>query len=1266
MPAIHPDSTTLGNIPADIDASSSLPTSNATAVIDDGSIDMPSIMDNITIYDESTDITQEAPISLDLSQDEPEISSIEVIVANNTLPTASDTFIADASLTDAPFLSNITDFSDGIRAGRSFTAETFPNDLKILLHNDPVKNIKQYNLDIKWFADELCNHQHNYGLSENLFEPLQKIGKAFEKYYVKNPPKKPLTNNEWQYISYLKNVSSIMPANCSSDASPFATNNVTEAINTSSLTTQATTADTAPTTVPSTLDNAFNATLNVTDTTDIHNNTLNNNPETVSTGFLNSKLFSLGWISAAHGTAAGVVHGVTGSIYNKFESSGYLNGWRKPASKAAVILFNAATIATLPVLMLSTAEGDESEQSDSITKALQATAYSFGISLILNGVNYATHTTYCYFNKKPMHKESIGSKALEALPLLANTSLLIHGGYNLIEATVIIGTNTLSAGLSSAVTQSIANRIFNKTKKNSEPDVETGSNNNIPMVPFKNTVASKTPETNTFAFEENFNLDSKFQKFATEAFNTKSSSRLDELLKALDKMKFFENKGDIKTQAFFLKNLILLAMQNPEIGLHAYNHLQSQERLLPTSKNLEENCSIIPFTLNENGNFKTHDENKSIIDTNTTTLKELLGSFISGLKLNTNGFKFESKIFKAENKYSFERINIFYGTNKVLSIFTPEIKHDPANDKLLFPTINKLVETLAKHKSTGNDTYSKFLFVLPSKSTTAVIEMVTYPSSSLQKDKISIYNPDNLLKNKLKTLTNNAKKYGYVNTKPGIKFSQAKFKHDPFSVYSFIKNSVKNYLETCLLPNNDSPNLLEGLLATFIYKLKLTGLEFETEKVNPAENNQESALAKKHIAPKNIEKTAEETDLENGNLVNTINRKRNNAIAACQTTSKDNNILSIFKSIPPNSSLARKLPREEVLKHLLHKRKSDIQKGEIRKDLLPFADEKGIAIIEIITSRLSESKLIIHDLLGVLADIHTKIVDIAKENGYQYIYNPSKVYSSDWQSKERCQLAAYYFIKKAALGHLALSDQMNSNRGINLPGDILDEVKHNLSINNEYDVDPLHEIKRCDGGVFNLRTYINEVSNYVKILSIETAPRTNKPDLPQAITTEIQLNLGLADRHSNLLANSTQEIITWDSVRFDNWSALFSTKEVTLSQTETGNVYYLIKFPSDFMFANGKMAVLSKQENSEHALLSDLRNLLVYNSSDKDIKIVKKELWINALRELFSKFQAKESTHHETKVFTQRAGFFKATSNVPPNSLAAAPDLLNHLKPGYK
>jgi hypothetical protein len=320
-----------------------------------------------------------------------------------------------------------------------------------------------------------------------------------------------------------------------------------------------------------------------------------------------------------------------------------------------------------------------------------------------------------------------------------------------------------------------------------------------------------------------------------------------------------------------------------------------------------------------------------------------------------------------------------------LSIFTPDAsKPDTTNSELLFTAINKLLENLSKTKSTDMDMFFNFLFVLPSETSTAVVEIVTYPAAK-QKNKISIYNPDNLFKNKLKNLTNYAKKSGYVaNNSPKINSSHAEFKqHKPFSVYYFIKNSVKDYLKDCVLPNN-TPTL------------------------------------------------------------------------------------------------------------------------------------------------------------------------------------------------------------------------------------------------------------------------------------IETTPLlTNQSGLPQAVANEIQINLGLA--------SSTLEILTWNGVRFDEWPNLFSTNKVTLSQTETVNYYYLIKFPADSMFKTDKMAVFAKQENGEHALLSDIRHFLVFEMSNeldknKVDKIVKNSLRMGDLRELFSQFAKKTETNQETKLYsTNRSSFFTV-----PNSTVVAPDPRNHLALGYK
>jgi hypothetical protein len=1220
---------------------------NTTDVTDTMDVSIPT---NATIEIETTlsDAQLDLSIEDDMSSNNDTASTVEI---NNPVePVLLNT--TDLGITEATTLPNdIIDFTAGVREGRNLDA--FPNILASILKNDPVAYIAQYKLSINKFADAMVFHQQQYGLSEDLFEPLCKIGEAFAVFYDKNSQKQNLVKSYFKFISDHRNFSDTSPINCSDTThfntklttpisthseTTFSTEYTTEAYSLSNQTTLATTeftpqsiSPTIITTQNSPLDETFHVTNTTANATEI-------NPS-VTTTTLDNHLVNLGLVSMGNGLVAGFIDGVAKSMRLS-----------NPIVKIAAQVVSATALATLPV-MLSTVKDDESEQSNSLNKILAATAYSLGSSLILSGVSFAAQRGYSYFNKKPMNKDSIASKALEALPLLANTSFLINGGYNLTEATVIVGTNVVGAGVSSALTQSLWSFARNKIKNNNHQakDVEKGFANN------NNNLEMNLVKTNNAAFEEdNFNLDSQFQILVSEAFNSKDkdTSKLDAFLNASDKMKFFGDKGDIKTQAFFMKNLILLAMQNPKLGLHAYNHLQSQERLLPTNKNLEENCSVIPFTPNEK--IATYDAINSI---DTNTLKKLLGSFISGLKLNTKDFKFESKIF-TQNKYSFERINIFYGINKVLSIFTPAIEQDSTSHKLLFPAINKLVESLSNKKSIGNDTYSKFLFVLPNKSETAVIEIVTFASSPKSSGEITIYNSDDSFKKEFQALSNIAKIYKY-----GYKLE----KNDPKSThlltsYYFIKNSVKNYLKDCLLPDNASPDFLEGLLATFIYKLKLTGLEFETEKVNPTENNETSALAKKPIAPKNSKKTEETIDLKNECLVNTIDRKRNNAIAVCLSTKT----LSIFKAVRPDNNANR----TEVIDRLLSKRKLEIQNNAIKKDLLPFADGKGIAIIEIITSKLSESKLIIHDLLGVLADIHTKIVAIADKNGYQYVYNPNKDYSSDWQSKERCQLAAYNFIRKTALDHLDLSNQINAemiHHDKNLPAIVLGEVKHNLSIKNEYDMDSLHEIKRCDGGVFNLRTYIADVSNYLKTLSIETTPLlTNKSHLRQIIATEIQRNLSLADRH-NLLASSELEVITWNGVRLENWPELFSTKEVTLLDSETGKVCYLIKFSSDFMLIQGKMAVLAKQENNEHPLISDIRNFLVYELTNKPgIKIVKQHLWLNSLRELFSESAAKENTPHETKVSSNHASFFRPSEKVEPNLPAVAPVHSNHSMPVCK
>ena len=399
MPAISSNSTTLVSIPVGIDASTqeissselitAVNNSNATDVIDTSSEEILSISTEISSMSNDTAST-EIDIDLDIGN--------------------------GISITEAPTLYNVTDAIDGFRTGRNL--DFFPNLLASITKNDPIAYIGRNKLSINTFADEMVNHLSQYGLSENLFEPLCKVGKAFEEFYGKSSQKQALVKRYFQYISTLSNSSDSIPINCF-DTTHWSIPTTTTPLSSieTAIPTEYVTSSVNVTLSPDSTTETLQPTNSTTLRPNLNTTQNSSHDKTVPTGSLNN-LFSLGWVSAAHGLAAGAVHGVTGSIYNQLESRGYLQGWRKPVTKAVVIVSNITTIVKL-LVMLSTA-ADTYEQSNSITKVLEATVYSFGTSLILNGVNYAAQWGYGYFNKKSMNKDSIANKALEALPLLAN------------------------------------------------------------------------------------------------------------------------------------------------------------------------------------------------------------------------------------------------------------------------------------------------------------------------------------------------------------------------------------------------------------------------------------------------------------------------------------------------------------------------------------------------------------------------------------------------------------------------------------------------------------------------------------------------------------------------------------------------------------------------------------------------------------------------------------------------------------------------------
>lgn len=1114
--------------------------------------------------------------------------------------------------------------------------EHFPNIVKSILNN---KNTGKWT--IHQFADQMVTHQCHYGLSDNLLESLDKVGKIFEAHYHQQPNKQILIDKYFNYIANQKNVSDI-PVFClrnttnvetvttttlpttqipQTDEPTFATEyfNVTEITSPAPLPTSSamTTTDLMPQqpTTATTPGNVFNSTLIPTTTLATHNHSLDNLDnvyDTSSTRVLDPhQLLKSGLVSAGQGALAGSVNGVIGSIYNILESKGYFKGWRKPLVQTGMSLVNATVIAALPVLLSTVKQDEESKQSD-FADVLSATAYSFASSIALSGISYAAQSTYTWFNGKPMNESY--RQALATLPLLANGSQLINHGYNLTQASVIVGSNILTAGLSSAITQTAVNRIFYKPKK-IKNDIESGNeNNNIEML-----------TQNNWFENDDFDLDSGFRRLAIDNFQSKDSANLTAWL--ADKN---ENKS-----AFFFKNLLLLATQHPEVAQQTYNDL-TQRNLLVNEGNLTLRCNIIPFTL------KNEDKESP---ENTIKLKKLLGSYIYGLKLNSDEFKFESKAIAPLTEhpsYHLERINIAYGAaQSVLSILIPKGPNDLINFTLLLQTIDNFAGKLTTHNP-NNKIYSKLLFIVPNE-TLSIIELETHPQATSLPNVLTVYNPTVALD--LKTLRNIAKQYQY-----NYKIEKNHLKEtDPLTSYYFIKNLVKNYLQDCLLPDNSTPNLLEGLLATFIHKLE-SDFKFEVEKIKP--EYEPLSSSRKSTFPKNAELNQEDIELRNGHLVNTIERKRSNALACGVTTGN----LTIFNPVQYKNDK----DILNLIQRCLDQQKAETQTHPIKKIIFPLANEKGIAIIEINTANdtASASTFIIHDPNQILKSNHNKIQAIVK-NHYKYQLNPNNNYTSDWQSPTHCQLAVYYFLKELLLNYLKPNNFITpslDNAKTAMPRIILDEIQSNLNLTNDQAIGRF-SIKRCDGGVFSLNDFIAMASHYLRIVNIPTLAPTNTSNLKLSIASEIRNNLGL----THLL--NDQEIDTWNQVSFANWSELLCSKETILFESEFEKNHYLIKFPSDFFLIKGKVAILNPHENTANPLLSEIRNFLTYKINGN--KKFKKEFSLNDLRELFSKFLSTQNNTQETKVYqTRHVSFFNVSElKVVPNLSTTAPVQQSHSTP---
>lgn len=1256
MPAIHPNSTTLGNISADIDASNEISTSN-------------------------------------------------------------------------------TDFSDGMRAGRNL--DFFPNKLASIIKNDPIAYIERYKLSINQFADEMVNHQQQYGLSECLFEPLHKIGEAFAIVYSQNPQKQDLVKRYLQYISDLRNSSDSSPVNCS-DTTHWSIPTTTTPLSSTEPTLPTTEQVTTPENMTVSPDFTTDTLQSPNSTTLRPNlNTTQNSSQdqTVPTGFLNSKLFSLGWVSAAHGLTAGVVHGVTGSIYNKFESSGYLNGWRKPVAKVGVTLVNTTVLASLP-MMLSTVDDNDSEQSDSITKALQATAYSFGISLILNGVNYAAHRTYYYFNKKPMHKESIGSKALESLPLFANTSLLINDGYNLNQAAVIVGANTLSAGLSSTVTQSIANRIFNKTKKNNPTDVENGR-----------------PEHNNNIELDEIGTDTQFRNILSQVYHDDNEATSNFFIKLDTYFKHRAATGKpININEFYLKNLKQLNEEDPIKAEWAYNYLISDKRLVPVSNKFQIS-SVIPLAMNKIENWdeltlmqkyaKSYKHEVSFPNTSVTQLKRLIAAFLYGFKLRTTDFQVSSttaKSFKLLSGDLAPPIDMFIisdlGRNP-LSIFQPiQIQ---VNSEETFP-IYEMIETLISKESEKNNASNKIasgkLFPICTETSTAMIE-ISKLNSPKSKNTIAIHDPENLLKKDLVKIADIAKKNGY-----SFKNNPDKTYRDfsgPLGAYYFIKNFVKNYIKNHMqinmLPNNENPKLLRGLIPTMLSGLtkKVISLKFSEEILSLGEVTTIKRIKKSQGTEKKLDKTAiasseiglilEQSENQTAIISEQIKRKKEKSITYLSSNELNNSVIAIFTTtLFKDRGDAHSLSTLETISYLLSKRQSDINDTpQIYKDLLPLNDKEGIAIIEMISSKNASKQMLIHDPNHVLENIYDQIFTCAKNHGYICKYNPKKAYSSYWNAKETSQLGAYFFIKNYFHENIAISQitiPPKLKNYFDIRRIILNELTNNLSLADETELKSIQEINVTDDVKFNLKNYIAEINTIYQIPNNEFfLPASNKTKSYQIILDEIKHYLNIKD-NIELSGDSNLEITLWEKEVNFEWSKLFSSKSISVNKksnqtipvlfngieskqnNEAEIVRFLVSFHSELLVLKNNKELKESQAADERkrrgtkyekgqgqhentdtvyelvnnfldtSKIVNLKNIVALFSK---LKSTAKDQLETKIYDEYHKILLKTfitdelveitATNQETKLYSaNRSSFFNTVPNSPP----IAPVLLNHLKPGCK
>jgi hypothetical protein len=491
-----------------------------------------------------------------------ELNTTEIFADDNLtsteMPSSSDTMILNdihnaKAITPSSLKTELSNLNASLarifsstRNGRNFpvlqNSEHFPHLVKLILNNKKIDK-----LTLQHFADQMVTHLCHYGLSDSLLESLYNVGKIFQKHYEHQPNKLKLVALYFDYINKLNNTSGTIPT-CLPN-----TNNV-EAVTTTTLPTTQT-----PQTEPTLATAYFNVTEitsplplptpSTTSTTDLiplsptttQNSTLDeifpatpptitlNNPTPRLTPLLNNNLAELGLISASHGAAASIVRSATGMAINWLDSQAYLKAWRKPLAKVIASIINAAFLATL-TLMVTNAESESEQMLSMFKKIVISALYSFVSSLILEGIQYSIHEGYSYFFGQEMSFESLGSIALNGLPLSANVSLLINQGYYFTEAVTLVGSNLAGASIGWSATQALTKLVSNKIRKNNLQDIESGNekNNNLEMHSIKEEGLNETE----------IDIDNHFQNLVIKAFDSHDTSELDAFI--YDKMSPFQ------------------------------------------------------------------------------------------------------------------------------------------------------------------------------------------------------------------------------------------------------------------------------------------------------------------------------------------------------------------------------------------------------------------------------------------------------------------------------------------------------------------------------------------------------------------------------------------------------------------------------------------------------------------------------------------------------------------------------------------------------